>query len=179
MEAGGRAAGPRARVAPRHLPPRAPPRGRAAHPEHAEPDGAHDPVEPGGNGPARHLLRAAHPALRQPAARRADLRLRRGLPHPAPPRPGGTEGRDRRPRHAPGRPAPAPRASASRSLYSLLHEGKWLLLRRPTSARVELPASWSGWTTQLTAEPSREVPGLGAWSSLLVRPDGHLGYVSH
>ncbi|WNG27649.1 monooxygenase [Cystobacter fuscus] len=68
---------------------------------------------------------------------------------------------------------------ASRSLYSLLHEGKWLLLRRPTSARVELPASWSGWTTQLTAELSREVPGLGAWSSLLVRPDGHLGYVSH
>ncbi|UQA56883.1 FAD-dependent monooxygenase [Polyangium aurulentum] len=68
---------------------------------------------------------------------------------------------------------------ATRSLYSLLHQGKWLLLRRPSTARFELPAPWRDWTTEVTAELSREVPGLGAWSSLLVRPDGHLGYVSH
>jgi hypothetical protein len=67
----------------------------------------------------------------------------------------------------------------TRSLYSLLHEGKWLLLQRPGVARSEPAAPWPGWTTRVTAELSHEVPGLGAWSSLLVRPDGHVGYVAH
>ena len=63
------------------------------------------------------------------------------------------------------------------SLSALAHEGRWLLLRRP-SARREVETPWADWTACITAEPSREGAGLGAWSSLLVRPDGHVGYVA-
>jgi 2-polyprenyl-6-methoxyphenol hydroxylase-like FAD-dependent oxidoreductase len=67
---------------------------------------------------------------------------------------------------------------STRSLYSLLHEGKWLLLQRPASARSDVAAPWPDWTTRVTAGFSHEGADLGAWSSLLVRPDGHLGYVA-
>jgi len=69
---------------------------------------------------------------------------------------------------------------ASHSLYSLMHEGRWLLLRRENSApRPALTAAWADWTNVVTADiPARE-KDWGEWTSLWVRPDGHLGYVAH
>ncbi|ADO74982.1 FAD-dependent monooxygenase [Stigmatella aurantiaca] len=67
----------------------------------------------------------------------------------------------------------------TRTLYSLLHEGRWLMLRRPSAGG---PASqavpWGRWTSTVVAEPQGGPEELRPWPSLLVRPDGRVGYVA-
>ncbi|MBM7116843.1 FAD-dependent monooxygenase [Archangium primigenium] len=65
-----------------------------------------------------------------------------------------------------------------RSLYALMHEGRWLVLQRESTApRPALSSAWADWTTVVTADVPERAGEWGTWSSLWVRPDGHVGYV--
>ncbi|MDC0710593.1 FAD-dependent monooxygenase [Stigmatella sp. ncwal1] len=67
----------------------------------------------------------------------------------------------------------------TRRLYSLMHEGRWLMLRRPSAPHREPQAApWGAWTSAVTAEPEGGPEELRPWQSLLVRPDGRIGYVA-
>ncbi|MET0404211.1 MAG: FAD-dependent monooxygenase, partial [Cystobacter sp.] len=66
----------------------------------------------------------------------------------------------------------------TRSLYSLLHPGRWAWIHRPSAPPPREDPAWAGWTTSLRADFTREGSDLGHWTSLLVRPDGHVGYVA-
>ncbi|SEM28178.1 2-polyprenyl-6-methoxyphenol hydroxylase [Stigmatella aurantiaca] len=68
---------------------------------------------------------------------------------------------------------------ATRPLYSLMHEGKWLLLQRPASqGRASPEVPWARWTSTVTAEPAGGPEVLRQWSSVLLRPDGRVGYAA-
>ncbi|WP_224370744.1 FAD-dependent oxidoreductase [Hyalangium versicolor] len=65
-----------------------------------------------------------------------------------------------------------------RPLYSLMHEGRWLLLQRSAaSSRPALEGPWAKWTSVVSAELQGGTEELRPWSSMLIRPDGHVGYV--
>ncbi|AKT38833.1 FAD-dependent monooxygenase [Chondromyces crocatus] len=72
-----------------------------------------------------------------------------------------------------------------RSLYELLHDGKWLLIRRPgaptatsRAPRAELPGAWARWTSVVVADLPGEPAALRGGSAVLIRPDGRIGFVA-
>ncbi|EYF01411.1 FAD-dependent monooxygenase [Chondromyces apiculatus] len=64
------------------------------------------------------------------------------------------------------------------SPFTLFREGRWVLLRRPGTHAPALPEPWARWTSVVTATVDGGGEGLQGWSSILLRPDGRVGYVA-